>query len=229
MAGAARRLRARLAEGEAGRREIDDLLGLGSAGTNGVNMWLDLVRVPPSGTWERRRADLYASAEEWIGPPDVEPPEARERVVRSYLRGFGPASRAQIANWAGLKVAEVSAALERLRLRSFRAEDGEELVDLPRAPLPNPDTPAPVRFLPVWDATLLAHARRSGILAEEHRPRVFNTRTPQSIATFLVDGAVAGTWRLERGRIELQPFGRLAPSVHRELDTEAARLAAFHA
>ena len=84
-------------------------------------------------------------------------------------------------------------------MRRFLDEQGKELVDLPRAPLPDPDTPAPVRFLPVWDATLLVHARRTQILPEEHRSRVFNVKTPQSVHTFLVDGQVAGTWRHERG------------------------------
>ncbi|MGH2994199.1 MAG: DNA glycosylase AlkZ-like family protein [Solirubrobacterales bacterium] len=126
----------------------------------GVGMWLELVRAPPSGTWERRRADLYAAAEEWLGPGDVKPPDAVEHLLRRYLGGFGPASRREIADWAGMPVRAVARALDRLRLRSFSSEDGEELVDLPRAPLPDPDIPAPVRFLPVWDATLLAHKRR---------------------------------------------------------------------
>lgn len=122
----------------------------------------------------------------------------------------------------------IAAALDRIELRRFRAEDGAELVDLPRAPLPEPATPAPVRFLPTWDATLLVHARRSQILPDEHRPKVFSTKTPQSVPTFLVDGAVAGTWRYERGRIEIEPFGRLERAARREVEAEAERLAAFH-
>ena len=84
--------------------------------------------------------------------------------------------------------------LDRLELRRF---DGG-LVDLPRAPLPDPETPAPPRFLPTWDATLLVHARRTGILPEEHRPKIFGIKTPHSFPTFLIDGQVAGTWRYER-------------------------------
>jgi hypothetical protein len=114
-------------------------------------------------------------------------------------------------------------------VRRFRDEDGRELVDLPRAPLPDPETPAPVRFLPTWDATLLVHQRRTGILPEEHRPKVFSTKTPQSVATFLVDGRVAGSWRHERGRIVTEPFERLSAAAGRELAAEAERLAAFHA
>ena len=87
----------------------------------------------------------------------------------------------------------------------------------------------PVRFLPTWDASLLVHARRKGIIAESHRPRVFNTKTPHSLCTFLVDGAVAGTWRYERGRVEIHPFEPLSPTVDEEVEAEAVRLAAFHA
>jgi hypothetical protein len=85
-----------------------------------------------------------------------------------------------------------------------------------------------VRFLPTWDATLLVHARRARILPEEHRPRIFHTKAPQSFPTFLVDGAVAGTWRHEDGRIDIEPFERLGRTASRELRDEAARLAAFH-
>ncbi len=89
-------------------------------------------------------------------------------------------------------------ALERLRLRRFRDERGGELIDLPRAPLPPADTPAPVRFLPWWDAVLLVHARRTGVMPEEYRPIVFSTKNPPSVPTFLVDGRVAGAWRYDR-------------------------------
>ena len=97
------------------------------------------------------------------------------------------------------------------------------------APRPDPDTPAPVRFLPTWDATLLVHARGAGVLADEHRPRIFSTRNPHSAAPFLVDGTVAGTWRHERGRIRLEPFGRLTRAARAELGEERERLAALHA
>jgi hypothetical protein len=102
-------------------------------------------------------------------------------------------------------------------------------VDLPGAPLPEWDTPAPVRFLPTWDAALLVHARRTGLLPEEHRPKLFGIKSPQSFPSFLVDGAVAGRWRHERGRIELEPFGRLDAAARRALAAEAERLTAFHA
>jgi hypothetical protein len=190
---------------------------------------LSLVRLPPSGTWERRRANLIDLAERWVGPEDVDEDVARERLVRRYLGAFGPASRDDIAQWAGTKPRDLGAALERLRLRRFRDEAGGELLDLPRAPRPPADTPVPVRFLPTWDAVLLVHVRRAGVLPEEYRQRIFPTTMPQSIGTFLVDGAVAGTWRYDAGRVRWESFAKLDRSSAREVGAEAERLAAFHA
>jgi hypothetical protein len=226
---AARRARKALADGPLSRSELDEALGKpGSQVFNGIGMDVDLVRVPPSGTWERRRADIYALAEQWLGEAAVSLDDGLDLLVRRYLGGFGPAPLDSIANWTGLSKKTLAPALERLSLRRFETEDGIELLDVPRAALPDPETPAPVRFLPVWDATLLAHARHTQILAEEHRPKIFNTKTPQSAATFLVDGEVAGTWRFEKDRVRYEPFGRLARATRRELDAEAERLAALH-
>jgi hypothetical protein len=226
---AVRRVRSLLARGPRRRAEILAELGLDSATWNGVGLWVDLVRVPPSGTWDQRRADLYGLAEQWLGPSRATEERGVEHLVRRYLAGFGPASRNDVASWAGLPVSAIQPALERIRPRRFRDERGDELVDLPRAPLPELDTPAPVRFLPTWDATLLVHARRTQVLPERYRPMVFNTKTPHSVPTFLVDGRVAGTWRYERGAVRLEPFERLPRDTRRELDDEAERLAAFHA
>jgi hypothetical protein len=222
----ARKVRRAMKGKTLGRPELEEVLGkrLGLSG-----LALDLVRVPPSGTWERRRADLYAVAEDWVGPENATPEEGIEHLVRRYLQGFGPATRNEIADWAGLNVTAMKPALERLELRRFLNEQGKELLDLPRAPLPDPETPAPPRFLPVWDATLLVHARRTGILPEQFRPRIFNVKNAQSVNTFLIDGQVAGTWRYEQARIELEPFGRLPKQARAELNEEAERLAAFHA
>src|SRR5438445_648178 len=92
----------------------------------GRQLLLERSRLPPAGTWERRRADLYASAEEWLGPP---PPgltveSSQELLVRRYLAGFGPSTRAEIASWAGMGPSDVATVLERLDLRRFQAEDG---------------------------------------------------------------------------------------------------------
>jgi hypothetical protein len=228
MAGAARTLRRRLAEdGQLRRADVEQLLGKTRA--HGIGLWLDLVRVPPSGTWERRRADVYCAAEGWIGPPEITARAAAEHLVQRYLEGFGPATAKDVASFTGLTVTALKPALSALELCRFRSEDGEELLDVADGPLPDPETPAPPRFLPTWDATLLVHARRTGLLPEEHRSKLFGIKTPHSFPTFLVDGAVAGKWRHERGRIELEPFGRLDGATRRALGAEAERLAAFHA
>src|SRR5262245_63024332 len=98
MSAAARKLGARIGDGTMSRKEIHELLGSDSVVTNGVNMWLDLVRVPPSGTWERRRADLYAAAEHWLGPPPAKLDEGAgiELLTRRYLGGFGPSAVEEI-------------------------------------------------------------------------------------------------------------------------------------
>jgi hypothetical protein len=228
MAGAARTLRRRLAEdGQLRRADVEQLLGKTRA--HGIGLWLDLVRVPPSGTWERRPADAYGAAEDWIGPPEITARAAAEHLVQRYLEGFGPATAKDVASFTGLTVTALKPALSALELCRFRSEDGEELLDVADGPLPDPETPAPPRFLPTWDATLLVHARRTGLLPEEHRSKLFGIKTPHSFPTFLVDGAVAGKWRHERGRIELEPFGRLDGATRRALGAEAERLAAFHA
>jgi len=213
------------------RTEIEEFLFANDfprASMWGFSHWLDLIRVPPSGTWEQRRASMFALAEEWVGALDATEEEGIEHLVRRYLGGFGPASRNDISSWSKVPMAKLAPVLERMTLRRFGDEQGKELLDLPRAPLPDPETPAPVRFLPTWDATLLVHARRTGILPERYRALVFSTKNPQSVGTFLVDGEVAGTWRYESGRIETAPFERLGSAVQRSLREEAKQLAAFH-
>ncbi len=227
VADIARRTRALLADGPRRRRELVAELGVDSTMWNGVGGWVDLLRVPPSGTWERRSADLYAVAQDWLGPTEATFEEGIEQIVRRYLGGFGPASRKDIANWAGVSPPTLAPAFERMRLRRFRDERGEELLDLPGAPLPDAETPAPVRFLPVWDATLLVHARRTQILPERFRPKVFHVKVPQSVPTFLVDGQVAGTWKYEGGRVRLTPFETLSRVTRQKLAEEARRLEAW--
>jgi hypothetical protein len=231
MSAAAGKLRKQLADGTMSRKEIHELLGGDSVVTNGVNMWIDLVRVPPSGTWERRRADLYAAADRWLGQPPRKLDERAgiEHLVRRYLTGFGPAPIEDIANWAGLHAKRVKPVTDAMKLRAFESEDGRKLLDLPRAPLPDPETPAPVRFIGTWDAMLLTHARRTGVLPEEHRPKVFNTRTPQSMPTFMIDGRIAGSWKFEKGKVKLDAFEKLDAAAKSDLAAEADRLAELHA
>jgi hypothetical protein len=230
LAGVGRKLRAELAGRVWHRDELDALLrSHGSSIWNGA--WVPLVRVPPAGTWERRRADRFRLAEEWLGPSDADEEAGLEHLLRRYLQGFGPAKLADAAGWAGVPVTKLKPAAERLGLRTFRDEDGRTLVDLRGAPLPG-DVPAPVRFLPTWDATLLAHARRTQILPEEYRPQIFHVKAPHSFATFLVDGAVAGTWRVERAKekatLLVEPLAPLPRAAERELRDEAERLVRFH-
>ena len=217
----AAKLRAALADGPRSVKELGELA------KGFVGLWGELVRVPPSGTWERRRADILATADDWLGPCQVSEEEGLVHLIRRYLGAFGPASLQDVSSWAGVPAKYLEAPAAGLQLRRFRDETGGELLDLPRAPLPPADTPAPVRFLPWWDAVLLVHARRTGVMPEEYRPIVFSTKNPPSVPTFLVDGRVAGAWRYDGGRIELEPYGKLTRSSERELTAEGMRLAAF--
>lgn len=226
MMAAAARLRDALASGP---RTVKELGELGAGFVGNLGLWIDLVRVPPSGTWERRRADRLALAEDWVGPCDVTEATGREHLVRAYLRAFGPAAWRDIASWAGFPVTQAREAGEGLTLVRYRDGDGRELIDLPDAPLPDPGTPAPVRFLPHWDANLLVHARRTGLLPEPHRPRIFSSRNPFSVGVYLVDGMVAGAWSLRDGRIELDPFTNVTARDQRAVEREREALEAFHA
>ena len=226
LVAAANRMREALA---AGPRTVKELGELGAGFVGSLGLWVDLVRVPPSGTWERRRADRLALAEDWVGPPDASEDEGLEHLVRAYLRAFGPAAWRDIASWAGTSVTDLKRGSETLALAHYRDEDGRELIDLADASLPDPDTPAPVRFLPHWDANLLVHARRTGLLPEQHRPRVFSIRNPFSVGTYLVDGTVAGGWSVRDGRIELDPYEALAAKDQRAVEREREALEAFHA
>jgi hypothetical protein len=224
------RIRAALAQGPMKRRALVALLRAEHPAVQySADTDLAILRVPPSGTWERRRADLCALADDVIGPGNDVPEEvALPSMIERYLAAFGPAAASDVASFLGMNVARIKGLVPNLRLRRFSSEDGVELLDVEDGSLPDADTPAPVRFLPTWDATLLVHARRTQILPEAYRPLIFHTKMPPSYPTFLVDGQVAGTWRFEDGRIEPKPFGRLAAVDRRALEEEAHALASFH-
>ena len=222
----AERLRDALRDGPKTVKELGEL-AKGFVGTLGL--WVDIVRVPPSGTWERRRADRLALAEDWVGPNEGTEAEGQEHLVRAYLRAFGPAAWKDIGSWAGLSVADVKRAATGLELTSYRDERGAALVDLAGLEPTPDDAHAPVRFLPHWDHNLLVHARRSGVLPEEHRPRVFSTKNPFSVGVCLVDGRAMGAWSLVDGRIVLDPFEKLSAADARAVETERAALETFHA
>lgn len=224
---AAKRAERFLADGPKRRAEIVKALGLDNPIWYGVNLWLDLVRVPPYGTWEQPRADLFGLASDWLGePPAITEAEGIEHLIKRYLGAFGPASAGDVASFTGLTAGVLAPVLGRITLRRFLDERGKELLDLTRAPLPDGETPAPVRFLPVWDATLLVQARRTQILPERYRARIFNTKSPHSFHTFLVNGQVAGIWRHddEKGRIVVEPFERLSKETRRALDDEGEHM-----
>lgn len=227
----AHELESRLAGRTWHRKEIDGLLPEKSS-TVWSGIWIPLVRVPPSGTWERRRADLFRLASDWLPPEQLTEDEGLERLLRRYLAAFGPSTLADAAGWSGVARATLASVAERIATRTFRDETGTVLLDLPRAPLPPEDLHAPVRFLGHWDAVLLVHARRTQILPERFRQVVFSTKAPQSMATFLVDGSVAGAWRVERtaprATLRLEPFEPLPRTARDELRAEGEGLVRFH-
>jgi hypothetical protein len=189
----------------------------------GARIRAHVVHHHESSRWDASDG-LFVALDE---PEAHDPLEARAEMLRRYLAAFGPASRKDVDAWSMMRMPQIRPALERLEpLRRFRDEQGRELLDVPGAPLPDAETPAPVRFLPKWDNVLLAFADRTRVLPEEHRKRVI--RANGDVAqTFLVDGVVAGTWRVEDGRVVTEPFEPVTRSARAELDEEAARLEAF--
>jgi hypothetical protein len=231
MQRAARALRAELADGPLRQKELVARMvsrGYAREVTIGAGLWVDLVRVPPQGTWDRPRADLYGLAEDWLSPTGIGEDEARDLLLRRYLGAYGPAALVDASGWTGLSLPELRTVVERAELLRFQDAAGRELLDLPDAKLPDPETPAPARFIGSFDAMLLIQARRTGVLPEDFRQRVYNTAAPQSFHTFLLDGQVAGSWRFADERVQLTPFRRLLAAERHELEDEAHRLEAFH-
>jgi len=202
----------------------------GLTGVNARRAWraarirAHLVHHHETALWRARPEGRFVALDE---PEAYDPTEARAELFRRYFAAFGPASRRDLVAWSRMHVPEIQRALDLLEpLRRFRDEQGHELFDIPRAPLPDADTPAPVRFLPKWDNVLLAFADRTRVLPEQIRKRVIGMNGDVA-QTFLVDGFVAGIWRAENGRVVLEPFEPLSRSVQRELEDEAGRLEAF--
>ncbi len=190
----------------------------------------------PSATWGFDTRNHIVSAPAWLGA-DVDNDEGAASIgVRSlvelHLGAFGPAAAADIVRWSGLPVGTVRSAIAAVEpeLVRYRDDEGGELLDLAGAPLPDPDTPAPVRLLPMWDSVLLAYADGSRVITPERRRAVVNRRGDVA-PTFLVDGTVAGTWAVKIGKKDVtarvQPFGRLAKAARGELAAEAERLVAL--
>lgn len=179
-----------------------------------VRTGLPLVRVPDGGRWCFTPRAPFTDAERWLGVSPDERPD-HDGLVRRYLAAFGPASVRDAEAWMG--GGGLAAAFERLRpeLETFADERGRELFDLPDAPRPPADTPAPLRLLPEFDSLVLAHSDRTRTIADEHRPGLV-TKNLRVRATVLVDGAVAAFWRLEKARgtatVVVEPAGCAPPS-----------------
>ncbi|HKY49891.1 MAG TPA: winged helix DNA-binding domain-containing protein [Candidatus Limnocylindria bacterium] len=199
-----------------------------------VSAHADLVSAPPGGHWAYGGTNApYVSARHWIG--GGERPAEKEAIallIRRYLAAFGPASLADIAQFAGQVPPRIRPVLEHLAptLARFADEHGRALFDIPRAPRPAADTEAPVRFLPRYDELLIGYAHRDRVIAAEHRPAVY-AKNALIEAVFLVDGRAAGTWALERTKtdavVRLRPFASLARSDRLAAATEGEALARF--
>jgi winged helix DNA-binding protein len=187
-----------------------------------------MIHPPPNGTWNRGGPTPFAVADEWVGPPAEKPVT---ELIRRYLAAFGPATVKDVQTWSGLT--RLRGVLEELRpqLRTFCDEDGTELFDLPDAPLPDPDAPAPVRFLPAYDNLLVGHADRTRVISDRHRRRVITGSLVRP--TFLVDGFVRGAWAMRTDKpggtttLTIQQYEELADQDRAALAEEGGRLLAF--
>ncbi len=182
---------------------------------------LPLVQVTPRGLWGRSGQVALTTAEHWLGRP-AEPAPAPDATVLRYLAAFGPASVKDMQTWAGLT--RLREAFERLRPRllTFHDPNGVELFDLPGAPRPAADTPAPPRFLPEFDNLLLSHADRTRVVPPEYWGRAWQGNVAHR--TFLVDGFLAGVWRIDGQDLVVEPFGRLTKAERDDVVAEGARM-----
>jgi hypothetical protein len=194
-----------------------------------VRTLLPLVMVPTDAEWGFPAQADFTTSEHWLGrAPDAS--HDLQGLVKRYQAGYGPATPKYIQVWSGL--GNLKPVFESLgdELVTFKAETGKAIYyDLPDAPRPDPATPAPVRFLPEWDNLVLGHDDRTRVVADAHRPLIFKPGL-RILATFLVDGYVAGTWRVERksaAKLHLSPFEALNAGVKDALVAEAEGLLKF--
>ncbi|MCS7461280.1 winged helix DNA-binding domain-containing protein [Paenibacillus doosanensis] len=215
---------------ELGMRLCEHWFGLDpEAAAGAVRNRVPLVQIPPRGIWGESGQAIHTSIEAWLGQPLCSSPEP-EWIIRSYLAAFGPATVMDIQVWSGLTRIQEDIRSLRPHLITFRNERGEELFDLPDAPRPDADTPSVPRFLGEFDNMLLSYADRSRIMDETYRKRVF-TSNGIIRATILIDGFVAGTWKLISGRkravLHIEPFHELSKQELDALSEEGARMLHF--
>ncbi|MEV6901662.1 winged helix DNA-binding domain-containing protein [Amycolatopsis sp. NPDC051372] len=182
------------------------------------------VQLPPRGVWRQKAGVRYLPLSAWLGrevparPDDVVGAE----LVRRNLAAYGPAATADLRAWSGLAGLPAAVASVRDELVSFRDDRGRELLDLPDAPRPAPDTPAPVRFLPAFDNTLLGYSDRTRIVDDAHR----NLSVAGS-PVLLVDGHVTATWTVEEGTVVVAPLRRLTRAERAAVCDEGEAVALF--
>ncbi|MEU5397749.1 winged helix DNA-binding domain-containing protein [Streptomyces sp. NPDC005963] len=188
---------------------------------------LPTTQLPPRGLWRTKAGARYALLSSWLGR-DVDPPAPQgtdpvgEALVRRYLAAFGPAASADLRAWCGLAGLPKAVAAVREELVAFRDERGRELLDLPDAPRPDPDTPAPVRFLPAFDNVILGYHDRSRIIDDAHRGlSVAGERV------VLLDGRVAATWTVAADTVVVTPLCRFSPADRTAVAEQGSALASF--
>jgi Winged helix DNA-binding domain len=194
-----------------------------------IGYLVPVVQVPPRGLWGKSGQATLALVESWLGQP-LDPDPLSDEMVLRYLGAYGPASVMDAQAWCGLtRLREV---VERLRPRLcvFRDENEAELFDLPDAPRPDPETPAPVRFLPEYDNVLLSHADRGRFHAGGYRAPP-HAGKGGFVGSMLVDGMFRAAYTITRGRdradLLVTPFGRFSTEEEDALAEEGSRLLAF--
>ncbi|MGH9271446.1 MAG: winged helix DNA-binding domain-containing protein [Ilumatobacteraceae bacterium] len=185
-----------------------------------------LIHAPTGGPWSFGRRPAYMAAP--TPPADPRQGGAMQHLVRRYLEGFGPATAQDVAQFALLRQPAVRGALAAMddELDRLEGPDGVTLYDLPGAPRPAEDTPAPARLMAMWDSVLLAYADRSRVIPPEQRQLVVR-RNGDVLPTVLVDGYVSGVWRPTDAGIEITAFRPLPEEAWRDLATEARGLLAL--
>lgn len=210
------RTRRELGDHLAARWPDHDATALGYA----AGFLVPVVQVPPRAVWGKSGPAAWTAASTWLGT--AEPATSAERFVRRYLAAFGPASVRDVQTWAGMT--RLKPVVEAMDLRTFTDERGRTLYDLPDGPLPDPDTPAPARFLPEFDNLLLGHHDRTRVISDEdYRRGIVVGGKP----TLLVDGVVHGTWKITGDGLDVALFRPLTSAQKADVESEGARLLAF--